>query len=82
MEEIEKIQEEKRSLKENNNQIQKHIRTKLEQKEKEVEELRRQLYESQSLANKYMNILRKSYFSRLFSGLRKGELERDTKMLF
>lgn len=37
----------------------------LDQKEMEVNDLKRQLSESQSLANKYMNIFRKSFFSRL-----------------
>lgn len=53
----------------------------LDQKEKEVNDLKRQLYESQSLANKYMNIFRKSFFSRLFSGLKKEDIENDTKLL-
>lgn len=37
----------------------------LDQKEMEVNDLKRQLSESQNLANKYMNIFRKSFFSRL-----------------
>ena len=47
----------------------------------EVNDLKRQLSESQSLANKYMNIFRKSFFSRLFSGLRKEDIENDTKLI-
>ena len=54
---------------------------KLALQEMEVNDLKRQLYESQSLANKYMNIFRKSFFSRLFSGLRKEDIENDTKLL-
>lgn len=52
-----------------------------EQKEKEIEELKRQLQESQTLANKYMGIFRKSFFSRVFGKLKKEELEKDTKLL-
>ena len=48
---------------------------------KEENDLKRQLFESQSLANKYMNIFKKSFFSRLFSGLRKKDIENDKKML-
>lgn len=62
-------------------QLQKQTKTQLEQKEMEVNDLKRQLYESQSLANKYMNIFRKSFFSRLFGGLKKEDIENDTKML-
>ena len=78
---IEKMQNENLKLKANREQLQKQSTIQLEQKEKEVQDLRRQLYESQSLANKYMNILKKSFFSRLFSGLKKSDIEKDTKLL-
>ena len=78
---IEKMQNENLKLKANREQLQKQSTIQLEQKEKEVQDLRRQLYESQSLANKYMNILKKSFFSRLFSGLKKSDIENDTKLL-
>jgi len=49
--------------------------------QKNIENLQRQLKESQSIANKYMSIFNKSYFSRIFAGLKKRDLERDKKML-
>lgn len=78
---IEEIQKENSKLKINSEQLQKQTKMQLDQKEMEVNDLKRQLYESQSLANKYMNIFRKSFFSRLFSGLRKEDIENDTKLL-
>ena len=78
---IEEMQKENSKLKENSEQIQKQTKIQLEQKEMEVNDLKRQLYESQSLANKYMNIFRKSFLSRLFSGLKKEDIENDTKLL-
>ena len=51
------------------------------QKIDEINELKRQLEESQSLANKYMSIFRKSFFSRLFGGVNKADVEKDTKLL-
>ena len=78
---IEEIQKENSKLKASNEQLQKQAKIQLDQKEMEVNDLKRQLYESQSLANKYMNIYRKSFFSRLFSGLRKDDIENDTKLL-
>ena len=74
-------QKENFKLKANSEQIQKQAKMQLEQKEIEVNDLKRQLYESQSLANKYMNIFRKSFFSRLFGGLKKEDIENDTKLL-
>jgi len=78
---IEKMEKENLELKENNNEIQKQANLKLEQKDVELAELKKQLYESQSLANKYMNIFRKSFFSRLFSGVKKEDIENDTKLI-
>ena len=78
---IEEMQKENSKLKVNSEQLQKQAKMQLDQKEMEVNDLKRQLYESQSLANKYMNIFRKSFFSRLFSGLRKEDIENDTKLL-
>lgn len=78
---IEEMQKENSKLKANSEQLQKQTKMQLDQKEMEVNDLKRQLYESQSLANKYMNIFRKSFFSRLFSGLRKEDIENDTKLL-
>ncbi len=78
---IEKMQKENSKLRENSEQIQKQAKMQLNQKEMEVNDLKRQLYESQSIANKYMNIFRKSFFSRLFSGLKKEDIENDTKLL-
>ena len=78
---IEEMQKENSKLKANSEQLQKQAKKQLDQKEMEVKDLKRQLYESQSLANKYMNIFRKSFFSRLFSGLRKEDIENDTKLL-
>lgn len=78
---IEEMQKENSKLKANSEQLQKQAKMQLDQKEMEVNDLKRQLSESQSLANKYMNIFRKSFFSRLFSGLRKEDIENDTKLL-
>lgn len=78
---IEEIQKENSQLKASSEQLQKQAKMQLDQKEMEVNDLKRQLSESQSLANKYMNIFRKSFFSRLFSGLRKEDIENDTKLL-
>lgn len=78
---IEEIQKENSKLKASSEQLQKQTKMQLNQKEIEVNDLKRQLCESQSLANKYMNIFRKSFFSRLFSGLRKEDIENDTKLL-
>lgn len=78
---IEEMQKENSKLKANSEQLQKQAKMQLDEKEMEVNDLKRQLYESQSLANKYMNIFRKSFFSRLFSGLRKEDIENDTKLL-
>ena len=35
----------------------------------------------QNLANKYMGIFKKSFFSRLFGNLRKGDIEKDSRLL-
>lgn len=78
---IEKMRKEKSELKASREQLQKQAKEQLEQKEKEVNDLKRQLYESQSLTNKYMNIFRKSFLCRLFSGLKKEDIENDTKLL-
>ncbi len=78
---IEEMQKENSKLKASREQLQKQAKIQLDQKEIEVNDLKRQLSESQSLANKYMNIFRKSFFSRLFSGLRKEDIENDTKLL-
>lgn len=78
---IEEMQKENSKLKASSEQLQKQSKMQLDQKEMEVNDLKRQLYESQSLANKYMNMFRKSFFSRLFSGLRKEDIENDTKLL-
>lgn len=78
---IEEMQKENSKLKASSEQLQKQAKKQLEQKEMEVSDLKRQLYESQSLANKYMNIFRKSFFSRLFGKLTKKDIENDTKLL-
>ena len=59
---IEEMQKENSKLKANSEQLQKQAKIQLDQKEMEVKDLKRQLYESQSLANKYMNIFRKWLF--------------------
>ena len=78
---IEKIQRENLQLRENSEEIQKQAKMQLDQKEIEINDLKRQLYESQSLANKYINIFRKSFFNRLFNGLKKADIEKDMKLL-
>ena len=78
---IGEIELENIKLKENNVNLEKNTRVQLEQKQIELDDLKRQLQESQNLANKYMNIFRKSFFSRLFSGINKKDIENDTKLL-
>ena len=78
---IEEMQKENSKLRASSEQLQKQSKMQLDQKEKEVNDLKRQLYESQNLANKYMNIFRKSFLSRLLSGLKKEDIEKDTKLL-
>ena len=53
----------------------------MKQKEIETDELKRQLEESQTIANKYMNIFKKSFFIRLFGKMKKEDIEKDTKLL-
>ena len=78
---IEKMKKENSKIIENSEKMQKQAKIQLALKETEVNDLKRQLCESQSLAYKYMNILKKSFFSRLFSGLKKEDIEKDTKLL-
>ncbi len=78
---IENMQKENSKLIEDSEQIKKQVKLQLEQKDMEVNDLKRQLYESQNLASKYINIFKKSFFSRLFSGLKKEDIEKDTKLL-
>ena len=47
----------------------------------DINDLKKQLEESQTLANKYMNIFKKSFLMRLFGRMSKEDLENDTKML-
>ena len=72
---------EKEIQKENCEQLRKKLKTQLEQKDLEIKDLKRQLSESQNLANKYINVFRKSFFSRLFSGLSKKDIENDNKLI-
>ena len=78
---IEEMQKENNLLKENNKKAQEEASIQIKQKEDEVNELKRQLEESQNLANKYMNIFRKSFFSRVFGRVNKEDIEKDTKLL-
>ena len=80
-EKIEEMQKENNLLKENNKKAQEEALLQMTQKIDEINELKRQLEESQSLANKYMSIFRKSFFSRLFGGVNKADVEKDTKLL-
>lgn len=72
-----KKQQENLKLKNDNTKI----AMQLEKKDEEITCLKRQLYESQNLANKYINVFRKSFFSRLFGNLKKEDIEKDTKLL-
>ncbi len=78
---IEKMKIENSKLKDNNEKTQKQAKLELEKKRIEVDELKKQLGESQRLAKKYMNIFKKSLFSRLLGGIKKEEIEKDTKLL-
>lgn len=72
-----KKQKENLEIKEDN----KRVIMQLEQKDIEISDLKRQLYESQDLANKYINICKKSFLTRLFGNLKKEDIEKDTKLL-
>lgn len=78
---IENMENENAKLKKENENIINESSMQIKQKDYEVSELKRQLEESQGLANKYMNIFRKSFFTRLFGRMKKEELENDTKLL-
>lgn len=78
---IEEMKIENSKLKDNNEKTQEQAKLELEKKRIEVDELKKQLGESQRLAKKYMNIFKKSLFSRLLGGIKKEEIEKDTKLL-
>ena len=66
---IEAIQKQNTELKDNNEKIMeenmKNLKN-LKNKEEEIDNLKRQLGESQKLVNKYMGAFKKSFFTRLF----------------
>ena len=78
---IEEMKIENSKLKDNNEKTQEQAKLELEKKRIEVDELKKQLGESQRLAKKYMNVFKKSLFSRLLGGIKKEEIEKDTKLL-
>ena len=78
---IEELQNENNSLKANNKEIQSNSSLQIEEKDREIAELKRQLSESQNLANKYIKILQKSTFSRMFAKIKKEDIEKDMKLL-
>ena len=47
----------------------------------EINNLKRQLDESHNIVNKYINIFRKSFFTRFFGKIKKDEIESDSKLL-
>ena len=69
------------SLIENNEELQNKFKLKLEQKDMEINNLKRQLDESHNIVNKYINIFRKSFFTRFFGKIKKDEIESDSKLL-
>ena len=69
------------SLIENNEELQNKFKLKLEQKDIEINNLKRQLDESHNIVNKYINIFRKSFFTRFFGKIKKDEIESDSKLL-
>ena len=78
---IASMENENSKLKKENQNILNESSMQIKQKDKEVNDLKRQLEESQTLANKYMNIFRKSFFTRLFGKMKKEEIDNDTKLL-
>ena len=78
---IANMENENSKLKKENQNILNESTIQMKQKNNEVNELKRQLEESQSLANKYMNVFRKSFFTRLFGRMTKEDIENDTKLL-
>lgn len=63
------------------NKIIQEMKKENEQNNLEIEALKKQLQESQTLLEKYMNIYRKSFFSRIFGKIKKSDIEKDTKLL-
>lgn len=63
------------------NKIMQEIKDENEKQNHEIEQLKKQLQESQAVANKYMGIFKNSFLSRVFGKIKKEELEKDTKML-
>ena len=80
-EQIEELRNENDSLKADNQEMQSNSLMQLEEKDKEIAELKRQLSESRDLANKYVGALQKSTFSRLFAKIKKEDIEKDMKLL-
>ena len=80
-EKINKMQKENKELKDKNEKIQANATKQLAEKEQELNDLKKQLNESQKIANKYIGIFQKSFFTRLFGNLRKKDIEKDTKLL-
>lgn len=78
---VEEMKIENSMLRKNNEKIERRAQLEIEKKNMEVNELKKQLNESQKLANKYINIFKKSLFTRLFGGIKKEDIENDTKLL-
>lgn len=79
--EIDNLKNENSNLKATSQEIEKSSSMKIDEKEKEIQELKRQLSESQQLVNKYIKIFQKSTFSRIFGKLSKEDIEKDMKLL-
>lgn len=80
-EELKKLQKENINLQQNNKKIEEAALDKIKQKDEEIENLQKQLEESQKMAKKYINILKNSFLSRLFGKLTKKDIEKDIKLL-
>ena len=79
--ENERLQRENFELRKNNQELKSDKVEKIEHKEEIINELIKQLQESQNISGKYMDILESSFFSRFFGNLKKAEIEQDKKLL-
>ncbi len=78
---ITNIENENNKLKNENKNIVNENAIQIKQMNEDINELKKQLEESQTLVNKYINIFKKSFLMRFLGRMKKEDLENDTKML-
>lgn len=79
--ELIQVKKQNELLKKNNEDLKNQTALIIKQKNEELNSMKKQLQEAHNLAQKYMNIFRNSFLSRLFGKLRKQDLDSDTKLL-